>query len=93
MNLRVPTNIPSGERRTVRVEFTAPLPAVPVALVLVDRAGDVWREAGRTASGEQLLVCDMPQDPEDRGEGASFAWTTRLVELAFGPVRTLGGAA
>ncbi|MFJ7070138.1 hypothetical protein [Streptomyces sp. NPDC101115] len=93
MSITVPTNIPSGERRTIRVEFTAPLPPVPVALVLVDCNGNVWREAGVTESGERRMVCDLPVNPEDRGEGPSFPWTLRMVEGWFGPVRPLGGAA
>ncbi|MZE53777.1 hypothetical protein GTY86_35770 [Streptomyces sp. SID5770] len=84
-----PTNIPSGDRRTVRVA----LPPAPVALVLVDRDGDVWRQAGTTAAGEPLMVCDSPQNPEDRGEGESFPWTPEAIRAWFGPVRTLGGAA
>ncbi|MET9955656.1 hypothetical protein ABZ135_29480 [Streptomyces sp. NPDC006339] len=93
MNLRVPTNIPSGDRRTVRVALPAPLPPVPVALVLVDREGDVWRQAGVTAEGEPRMVCDSPQAPEDRGVGPSYPWTPTAIAAWFGPVRTLGGAA
>ncbi|MEU9865525.1 hypothetical protein AB0D99_32115 [Streptomyces sp. NPDC047971] len=88
-----PTNIPSGERRTIRVEFTAPIPAVPVALVLVDRDGDVWRQAGLTAEGEPLMVCDSPQDPADQGDGPSYPWTPTAIRAWLSPVRTLGGAA
>lgn len=89
MNITVPTNFPTGDRRTVRVA----LPAVPVALVLVDRDGDVWRQAGLTGSGEPLMVCDMPQDPEERGDGPSYPWTPDAIRAWFSPVRTLGGAA
>ncbi|MFF9844659.1 hypothetical protein [Streptomyces sp. NPDC013740] len=93
MNLRVPTNIPSGDRRTIRVEFTAPLPPVPVALVLVDRDGDVWRQAGVTVEGEPRMVCDSPSQADDRGDGPSYPWTPTAITAWFGPVRTLGGAA
>ncbi|WP_327376242.1 hypothetical protein OG393_21185 [Streptomyces sp. NBC_01216] len=92
MDITLPTNIPSGDRRTVRVEFTAPSRPVPVALVLVDRDGDVWRQAGVTASGEPLMVCDSPQAPEDRGDGPSYPWTPAAIVAWFSPVRTLGGA-
>ncbi|MFD3535197.1 hypothetical protein [Streptomyces sp. NPDC058664] len=89
MSITVPTNIPSGDRRTVRVA----LPPVPVALVLVDREGDVWRQVGVTASGEPRMVCDVPQAPEDRGDGPSNPWTPTAIRAWFSPVRTLGGAA
>ena len=93
MNITLPTNFPSGDRRTVRVALPTPLPAAPVALVLVDCDGDVWRQAGTTASGEPLMVCDTPQDPEECGPGASNPWTPAAISAWFGPVRTLGGAA
>jgi len=51
-----------------------------------DREGDVWRVAGVTADGMELLACDNPQDPADRGVGESFAWTRRTVEMWFGPL-------
>jgi hypothetical protein len=89
VNITVPTNIPSGDRRTVRVA----LPPVPVALVLVDRDGDVWRQVGTNYSGEPLMLCDLPRADSDRGSGRSFPWTQQMVEDAFSPVRTLGGAA
>lgn len=54
--------------------------------MFVDRDGDVWVPNGRTSSGEQLLACPQPVDPEDAGEGVSFAWTWRLVEAGFGPL-------
>ena len=92
MNITLPTNFPSGDRRTVRVALP-PLPPVPVALVLVDCDGDVWRQAGTTALGEPLMVCDTPQDPEECGPGASNPWTPAAISAWFGPVRTLGGAA
>lgn len=89
MSITVPTNIPSGDRRTVRVA----LPPAPVALVLVDRDGDVWRQAGVTESGEPRMVCDSPQAPEEAGPGASNPWTPDAIRAWFSPVRTLGGAA
>lgn len=52
-----------------------------------DRDGDTWVDDGRTASGEQRLACPEPQSPEDAGVGESFAWTWRLVETAFGPLK------
>jgi hypothetical protein len=54
--------------------------------VFVDRDGDVWVPTGHTASGELLLACPEPINPEDRGEGESFPWTLRSVRLAFGPL-------
>jgi len=51
-----------------------------------DREGDVWRVADVNADGMELLVCDDPQDPADRGVGESFAWTRRAVEMWFGPL-------
>lgn len=56
--------------------------------LLVDREGDVWRVAGRTPEGAELLVCDSPQDPEDIGEAGPtyFPWTRRTVESWFGPL-------
>lgn len=89
MSITVPTNIPSGDRRTVRVA----LPAVPVALVLQDVQGDVWRQVGVTASGEPRMVCDVPQDPAERGDGVSNPWTPDAIRAWFSPVRVLGGAA
>lgn len=86
MDLRVPTNFPSGDRRTVLV-------ALPAPLVLVDRDGDVWRQAGLTPEGELLMVCDSPQAPDDAGPGASNPWTPAAIRAWFSPVRTLGGAA
>jgi len=89
VSITVPTNFPSGDRRTIAVA----LPSVPVALVLQDAQGDVWRQVGVTASGEPRMVCDVPQDPEDRGDGASNPWTPAAIAVWFSPVRTLGGAA
>lgn len=92
MNITLPTNIPSGERRTILVALAQPLPAAPVALVLVDCDGDVWRQAGTTAAGEPRMVCDTPQAAEDAGEGQSYPWTPTAIAAWFGPLRTLGGA-
>lgn len=94
MNITVPTNFPAGDRRTILVALAQPLPAVPVALVLVDCDGDVWRQAGMTVSGEPRMVCDTPLDPDERGTvDGGHDWTRREVESRFGPVRTLAGAA
>jgi hypothetical protein len=60
----------------------APLPGTE----FVDRNGDVWVPSGHTPSGELLLSCPQPKNPEDCGEGESFAWTYRLVQSAFGPL-------
>lgn len=60
----------------------APLPQTE----FVDKDGDVWQATGHTADGELLLACPHPHDPEDRGEGESFAWTLRLVQAGFGPL-------
>jgi hypothetical protein len=54
--------------------------------VFVDREGDVWVPNGHTASGELLLACPQPSNPEDCGEGESFAWTLGLVQAQFGPL-------
>lgn len=54
--------------------------------VFIDRDGDEWHPIGRNASGEVMLACPEPQNPEDRGEGESFAWTLPLVEAGFGPL-------
>ncbi|MFK0018260.1 hypothetical protein [Streptomyces sp. NPDC090798] len=66
-----------------------PLHEAPPASVFVDRDGDVWVPNGHTASGELLLACPQPLDPEDAGEGESFAWTLRLVDAGFGPLAVL----
>jgi hypothetical protein len=52
----------------------------------VDSSGDVWVATGHNADGELLLVCPQPQNPEDQGEGNSFAWTLALVQAGFGPL-------
>jgi hypothetical protein len=54
--------------------------------VFVDRDGDEWIATGHTPSGELLLACPQPRNPEDAGEGESSAWTLRLVQAAFGPL-------
>lgn len=63
-----------------------PLHEAPQAQVFVDSSGDVWVGTGHTSAGELLLACPQPSDPEDQGEGESFAWTLRLVEAGFGPL-------
>jgi hypothetical protein len=63
-----------------------PLHEAPLEQAFVDKDGDVWVPNGHTASGELLLACPQPQNPEDAGEGESFAWTLRLVEAGFGPL-------
>ena len=60
----------------------APLPQTE----FVDRDGDVWVANGHTPNGELLLVCPQPHNPEDVGEGESFAWTYHLVQAQFGPL-------
>jgi hypothetical protein len=52
----------------------------------VDREGDVWVPSGTNGSGELLLACPEPHNPEDRGEGESFPWTLRSVQSSFGPL-------
>ncbi|KAA6211751.1 hypothetical protein [Streptomyces filamentosus] len=84
-----PANFPTGDRRTVRVA----LPPVPVALVLVDRDGDVWRQVGVTKTGEPRMVCDSPSDSAEVGSGEADPWTPKAIRAWFSPVRTLGGAA
>ena len=63
-----------------------PLHEAPFASSFVDKDGDVWVPNGHTASGELLLACPQPSNPEDAGEGESFAWTLTLVEAGFGPL-------
>lgn len=59
-----------------------------MSALFVDREGDVWRVAGRTPEGAELLVCDDPQEPSDVGDPGStaFPWTRRTVERWFGPL-------
>jgi len=64
-----------------------PLHLSPQASQFVDREGDVWIGAGRNSGGELLLSCPQPRNPEDAGVGESFAWTLRLVETEFGPLK------
>ena len=59
----------------------------PQAQAWADREGDTWVANGRTPSGERLLACPQPVNPEDAGTGESFAWTWRLVEAGFGPLK------
>lgn len=73
-------------------EATPPPRAVPLhketlpQTVFVDRDGDEWVPSGHTPAGELLLACPQPSNPEDAGEGESFAWTLSLVEAGFGPL-------
>ncbi|MEV6180134.1 phiSA1p31-related protein [Streptomyces sp. NPDC052015] len=60
----------------------APLPQT----TWVDCDGNVWEPAGHTETGELLLSCPNPLNPEDAGTGPSFPWTLALVERAFGPL-------
>jgi hypothetical protein len=85
-----PTEFPLFPDRTIPV----PLPPPVVGELLVDRDGETWRVTDqRDASGNRVLACDAPSDPEDQGDGPSFPWTLRSVEMWFGPlVRPLGGA-
>lgn len=55
-------------------------------VVFLDREGDAWRVGDRTPGGDVLMVCDNPQNPDDRGPGESFPWTRRTVEMWFGPL-------
>lgn len=55
----------------------------------MDRDGDTWVPSGRTPSGEQMVACPRPVNPDDAGVGESFAWTLRLVEAGFGPLRAV----
>lgn len=55
--------------------------------IFMDRDGEVWRGYGTdAASGELLLACDEPRNPDDRGSGPSFPWTVRTVRMWFGPL-------
>jgi hypothetical protein len=63
-----------------------PLHQSPQAQTFIDSDGDVWVGTGRTPGGELLLSCPQPSNPEDQGDGESFAWTLRLVEAGFGPL-------
>ena len=66
-----------------------PLHQSPQANAWVDRDGDTWVANGRTPSGDLLVACPQPSNPEDAGEGESFAWTLRLVEAGFGPLKAV----
>lgn len=89
MDITVPTNLPAGDRRTIAVA----LPPVPAPLVLVDRDGDVWRQAGVTAEGEPHMVCEAPQESSEVDALEPYPWTPPAIRAWFSPVRTLGGAA
>jgi hypothetical protein len=92
VSITLPTNIPAGDRRPVLVTGIATPPAPPV--VYVDRDGDEWHTTGRTtADGQPILECPEPLTENDRGEGPSFPWTLRMVELSFGPLTRRGAVA
>jgi hypothetical protein len=64
----------------------APLPKT----AFVDRNGETWIQAGHTSTGELILACPEPSNPDDRGDGSSYPWTLsaradvverRLVEV------------
>lgn len=74
-----PTDFPLPSEETITIPIPAPL-------ILIDRDGDVWRPAGRSETGDLLLACDLPADPDDRGEGESRPWTLPKVEARFGPL-------
>lgn len=76
----------SSSQTSPTIPRVLPLHEAPLAVSFVDRDGDVWVPNGRTSSGEQLLACPQPQNPEDCGVGESFAWTRSLVEASFGPL-------
>ncbi|QDN57336.1 hypothetical protein [Streptomyces sp. S1D4-20] len=63
-----------------------PLYEAPQSTVYVDKDGDTWVPNGHTPSGELLLACPQPLNPEDAGVGESFAWTLGLVQAQFGPL-------
>jgi hypothetical protein len=73
--------IPQVKRDPVSLQ-KAPLPKTE----FVDRDGDVWVANGHAPNGELLLTCPQPSNPEDQGEGDSFAWTLGLVRAGFGPL-------
>jgi len=79
----VATSFQTPDSGRIRV---LPLHEAPFASSFVDKDGDVWVPNGHTASGELLLACPQPSNPEDAGEGESFAWTLTLVEAGFGPL-------
>ncbi|SDM76270.1 phiSA1p31-related protein [Streptomyces wuyuanensis] len=84
MSITLPTNIPSGDRRTIRVVGIEPAP-----VVYVDRDGDEWHPTDETTpDGEPVLACPAPQNPDDQGEGRSHPWTLRAVQAWFGPLTT-----
>ena len=73
-------------------QITLPPRAVPLhkatlpSTEFVDCHGDVWVPSGHAPNGELLLACPQPSNPEDQGEGESFAWTLGLVRAGFGPL-------
>lgn len=54
----------------------------------VDRENDLWRVAGRTPDGSELLACAAPREDSDVGGPGrtEFPWTRRTVEAWFGPL-------
>jgi hypothetical protein len=54
--------------------------------VFIDRDGDTWIPNGTDSAGELRLVCPEPAEPGDQGDGESYPWTLRMVEVAFGPL-------
>lgn len=57
-------------------------------VLFVDRDGEVWRSGGLTATGDELMVCDNPSNPDDIGGPGptDFPWTRQTVEKWFGPL-------
>lgn len=54
----------------------------------VDRENDLWRVAGVTSGGVELLACAAPREPGDMGGQGStdWAWARPTVERWFGPL-------
>jgi hypothetical protein len=62
-----------------------------VSAFFMDVSGDVWRTTGRGTGGDAVLVCDEPQDPDDRGDGEpDWPWTLDTVTEWFGPLTEVG---
>ncbi|NUP52315.1 MAG: hypothetical protein HOW97_34090 [Catenulispora sp.] len=57
-------------------------------VIYVDRENDLWRVAGRTADGEELMACAAPRERSDIGDPGptKFPWTRSTVERWFGPL-------
>ena len=77
----------TSSQNTQTAPRVVPLHQSPQAWV--DREGDKWVASGRTPAGDVLVACPQPNNPEDQGHGESFAWTLRLVEAGFGPLRAV----